>query len=268
MTIIESAEAASIDFDAIFLSTGTSPFLRTPGKGAAIPIDAIRQITNQDVLAAYQEFQSDTNIKVLTAARKTDRRGALAVSIRGKGRYRIDWYHQRSSLSMTIRRVPFDRGPWVDLWAPDYLTAAYKERIEPLLMPGKVVWITSDTPQLGHLFADALAEECSHAHSCAKIVKVDDPVRYLHKSSADCLIEQIEVGVDCESISEAVRAVSVSAADGAIIDVSWADASAAQSGIDNLRDEGLWVVAWAPLRYADPNDCRIIVNRSTIEVLA
>jgi len=98
MTIIESAEAACSDFDAIFLSTGTCPFLRAPGNGAAIPIDAIRQITNHDVLAAYQEFQSDANIKVLTAARKTDRRGALAVSVRGKGRYRIDWYHQRSSL--------------------------------------------------------------------------------------------------------------------------------------------------------------------------
>lgn len=268
MTIIESAEAACSDFDAIFLSTGTCPFLRAPGNGAAIPIDAIRQITNHDVLAAYQEFQSDANIKVLTAARKTDRRGALAVSVRGKGRYRIDWYHQRSSLSMTIRRVPFDRGPWVDYWSADYLRESYKARIEPLLIPGKVVWITAEIPQIGHLFGDALTEECSNANQHAKIIKVDDPVRYLHKSGADCLVEQIELGVDCESIAEAVRAVSVSAADGAIIDVSWADPSAAQSAIDNLRDEGLWVAAWAPLRYADPNDCRIVVNRQAIEVLA
>jgi Tfp pilus assembly pilus retraction ATPase PilT len=268
MTIIEGAEAACDQFEAIFLSTGTCPFLRAPGNGAAIPIDAIRQITNQDVLAAYQEFQSDVNIKVLTAARKTDRRGALAVSVRGKGRYRIDWYHQRSSLSMTIRRVPFDRGPWIDCWSADHLSQVYSQRIQPLLIPGKVVWITSDVPQMGHLFTDALVDECSKAHHCAKVMKIDDPVRYLHKSSGDCLIEQIEVGVDCESVSEAVRAVAVSAADGVVLDVSWSDARTTQSAIDNLRDEGMWVVAWAPLRYADPTDCRIVVNRPDIEVLS
>ena len=268
MAVIESAEDACGDFEAIFLSTGTRPFLRARGHGAAIPIDAIRQITNKDVLAAYQEFQSDTSIKILSAARKTDRRGALAASIHGKGRYRIDWYHQRSSLSMTIRRVPFERGLWQDCWAAEYLQETYKERIEPLLIPGKVVWLTGETPQLGHIFGDALAEECANAHRYAKIIKVDDPVRYLHKSCDDCLVEQIEIGVDCESVSEAVRAVSASASDGAIVDISWADATTAQSAIDNLRDEGLWVVAWAPLRYADPNDYRVVVDRQAIEVFS
>ena len=268
MSIIEGAEAACSDFDAIFLSTGTRPFLRPTAKGAAIPIDAIRQITNQDVMAAYQEFQSDSNIKVITAARKSDRRGALAVSVRGKGRYRIDWYHQRSSLSMTIRRVQFDRGPWSGYWGADYLADLYSSAIKSLLTPGRLVWVTSEVPQLGHLFTDALIEECANAHHCSKIIKIDDPVRYLHKSSDDCLVEQIEVGVDCETLSDAVRSVSVSAADGAIIDVSWGDAEAVRSAIGNMIDEGLWVVAWAPVRHVDQNGSRILANVLDVEVVA
>lgn len=265
-SIIEAAEQISRDYDAIFLSTGTQPFMRARDRGEAIPVDAIRQITNQDVLAAYQEFQSDTNIKVLSAARKTDRRGALAVSVRGKGRYRVDWYHQRSSLSMTIRPVPFDKGPWLALWPFDQLREAYRNRILPRLSQGELLWVTSEHALLAHQFTNALTDECSAANRFAKVVRIDEPARHLHRSSENCLIEQIEVGVDCESLMDATRAIATSAADGVIMDVSWADSIRVQAAIDGLRDEGMWVIAWAPTRHVKETSPRIVVGANSIEV--
>lgn len=240
LSVLDQAEKLMTDFRAVFLSAGAPPMVQPSGSGVCVPIETMRAVTNADVSAAYQECLSETSIKVVASARKTDRRGSIAVSIRGKGRYRVDWYHQRSSLSMSLRPVAADSLPWANA-LPDAALDCAASAVGASLL----VWVHSPEPRLSHLAMDGLFDRTVKSGRWSKLIKVDSPLRYLHPSHAGTLAEQIEVSIDCESVEDAALSVIASGCDGVFFDVPWMAPQSVHSAINAVIDEGIWVVARA-----------------------
>jgi twitching motility protein PilT len=98
----------------------------------------------------------------------------FAYSVPGVGRFRVNVFHQRGSIGMTLRRVATERATIEELGLPATTLAAMIDHI--------------NHTREGH------------------IVTVEDPIEVLHQDDK-CIINQREIGIDTESYADALRHV-------------------------------------------------------------
>jgi len=267
MSILESARAIDPQFRAVFLSAGAPPMVQGKPGNPCVPVDGMRPVINSDVVAAYQELQSDSSIKIMASAQKTDRRGSMSVSVRGKGRYRVDWYHQRSSLSMTLRPIPFETKPWESLWGEDALRNG-AQLAQQSLEGSAILWVCSPMPMHSHVAMDALFDAFLDAGGWSKLLKIDAPLRHLHASRVGTLAEQIEVGVDCASLDDAATSVVSSGCDVAFVDVPWMRPADVHAAVSTMLDDGVRVVARAKPNTVPGQDPTLFIDESAWTISA
>ena len=122
----------------------------------------------------------------------------FAYSLHGVGRFRVNVFHQRGSVAMTLRRVTTERASIEDLGLPPVVRRLADE-------PRGLVLVTGTA---GSGKTTTLAAMIDHINNTrdGHIVTIEDPIEVLHQDKK-CIVNQREIGIDTESYAEALRHV-------------------------------------------------------------
>ncbi|MCA9411574.1 MAG: Flp pilus assembly complex ATPase component TadA, partial [Candidatus Omnitrophica bacterium] len=182
-TLLE--EMVRYDASDLHLKCGSPPALRLNGvlrKTALSPLepgDTVR-MTEQMMPSQFKEIPHIGSMD-------------FSYAIPGVARYRVNVFHQRSNLSIVIRRVSIDIPKFDDLNLPDpIIRFAELER--------GIVLVTGVTGSGKSTTLASIINKINQTRN-AHIVTIEDPIEFLYKDDR-CLINQQELGVDFESFDD------------------------------------------------------------------
>jgi twitching motility protein PilU len=141
---------------------------------------------------AVQSVMSERQIAEFEAERELD----FAVGLEGRGRFRINAFHQRGAAGMVIRYLSNKILTCAELGLPAVLTELVMHKRGIVLMVGST----------GSGKSTTLAAMIDHRNknSTGHILTIEDPVEYLHPHQG-CVVNQREVGVDTKSYAAALK---------------------------------------------------------------
>lgn len=122
-----------------------------------------------------------------------------AVSVAGRGRFRVAAFRQRGSVALVIHAVPDDQRVLDELGLPD----AARRLAE---LSSGLVLVASPVGNGATTTLGAMVDHINRTRSC-HVVTVEDPIEILHRDR-EALISQLEVGADIASIVDGVRSAS------------------------------------------------------------
>jgi twitching motility protein PilT len=120
----------------------------------------------------------------------------LSYGVPGLGRFRINVFLQRGTVSLVFRAIPFDIKRMNELCLPPVLKKLASENRGLLLVTGATGSGKSTTL--------AAMIDYINENRTAHIVTIEDPIEYLHKDKK-CIINQREVGFDTENFGVALK---------------------------------------------------------------
>lgn len=120
----------------------------------------------------------------------------LAYGVPGLGRFRVNVFSQRGSISMVLRFIPFEIKSLDELTLPPVLKKIAAETRGLVLVTGATGSGKSTTL--------AAMIDCINANRTAHIVTIEDPIEYLHKDKSS-IINQREVGFDTTGFQVALK---------------------------------------------------------------
>ncbi len=122
----------------------------------------------------------------------------FSYAVEGVGRFRVNAFRQRGSISVVMRFVPFDIPYIDDLGLPEAVKALAKEERGIVLVTG--------TTGSGKSTTLAAMIDLVNRTEARHIVTIEDPIEFLHRDDQS-LINQREVGADTASFGRALRRV-------------------------------------------------------------
>ncbi len=122
----------------------------------------------------------------------------FAYSVAGTGRFRVNVFHQRGSVGITMRRVASELASIEELGLPSVIRQLADE-------PRGLVLVTGTA---GSGKTTTLAAMIDHINSSRSghIVTIEDPIEVLHHDK-NCIVNQREIGIDTDSYADALRHV-------------------------------------------------------------
>jgi twitching motility protein PilT len=175
----------------LLLTASSPPLLRVDG--------ALQPLPGEPVLEAYQTEQLITGLlgeevsKRFEQARQID----FSFSWADRARLRGNAFHQRSTVALALRIIPFSIPSFADLGLPPIV-----ERWARL--PHGFVLVTGPTGS-GKSTTLASVIDYINTHRSTHIITIEDPIEYLH-SHRRSAVNQREVGEDTASFADALRA--------------------------------------------------------------
>ncbi len=125
-----------------------------------------------------------------------DRSVDLAYTLRGVGRFRMSCFHQLQGPAISIRHIPETVPSLEELNLPPYLAELANLRAGLVLFCGPTGSGKSTT--------QASLVQLMNTTQARHIITLEDPIEYIHPS-ANCLIQQREVGVHSPSFARGLR---------------------------------------------------------------
>jgi twitching motility protein PilT len=122
----------------------------------------------------------------------------FSYAIPGLARFRVNAFHQRGTVSVVMRVIPFGVKTVTELGLPPVITQLAEEERGLILLTGTTGSGKSTT-------LAAIIDHINETRAC-HIVTIEDPIEYLHKDRR-AIINQREVGMDTASFSRAMRRV-------------------------------------------------------------
>jgi twitching motility protein PilT len=120
----------------------------------------------------------------------------LAYGVPGLGRFRVNAFSQRGTVSLVFRTIPFEIKGVDELLLPSVLKKLCLEQRGLVLVTGATGSGKSTTL--------AALIDFVNANRTAHIVTIEDPIEYLHRDKK-CIINQREVGFDTEGFDIALK---------------------------------------------------------------
>lgn len=176
----------------LHLKVGSPPAIRKNGRLIVIP-DMPPLVADQTAMLATG-MMDERQRKSFENHREID----FAYSLSGVGRFRVNVFHQRGSVGMTLRRVSQGNASIEELGLPPVVRRLAEEQRGMLLVTGTA----------GSGKTTTLAAMIDHINSTREghIVTIEDPIEVLHHDKK-CIVNQREIGIDTESYADALRHV-------------------------------------------------------------
>jgi twitching motility protein PilT len=175
----------------LHLAAGTQPRVRIDGKLYAIPEQP--PLEEDYVRRVIEGIIHPNDLPVYDAERQLD----FAFTWAGTARFRANAFFQMDRPALALRLIPTEIPTPEQLGLPP-VTASL------LTKPHGLVLMTGPT---GSGKSTTLAAMVGHInqHRPVHILTIEDPIEYVHQS-ATALVNQREVGEDCTTFAEALRA--------------------------------------------------------------
>jgi twitching motility protein PilU len=120
----------------------------------------------------------------------------LAISEDGIGRFRVNIFRQRNSISLVIRNIKTDIPDWENLGLPQVLTRVIMEKRGLVLFVGATG--SGKSTSLASLI------DYRNTNSAGHIITIEDPIEFVHNHKRS-IVNQREVGVDTECYEDALK---------------------------------------------------------------
>jgi twitching motility protein PilT len=176
----------------LHVKAGSPPAVRLNGR--LVILNEISSLTPDQTRALALGMMGEAQRAAFESAREAD----FAYSLSGVGRFRVNVFHQRGSVGMTLRRVATDRAGIEDLGLPSVIRQLADESRGLILVTGTA----------GSGKTTTLAAMIDHINSTREghIVTIEDPIEVLHQDKK-CIVNQREIGIDTDSYEDALRHV-------------------------------------------------------------
>jgi twitching motility protein PilT len=181
------AENAGSD---LHLIVGQPPVIRVDGQLRRI---AGKPLTPDDTTLIAQAIIPPERRNLLMTQKEVD----FAHSIAGIGRFRVNVFRQRGSMSIVLRRVRVGSATFEELGLPSVVT-------ELAAAPRGLVLVTGPTGT-GKTTTLASIIDYINTNKAVHILTIEDPIEVLHPHRRSS-INQREIGVDTDSYVQAMRA--------------------------------------------------------------
>jgi twitching motility protein PilU len=169
-----------------------------PGAPAKIKIDGVMRSIGETSLTPAFCREAIASVLDEDQAREFDRSLEIdfAIALEGRGRFRVNAYHQRSSRAMILRYIRATIPTLEELDLPPALSQLVMHKRGVILMVGAT----------GSGKSTTLAAMIDHRNRSAPghIVTIEDPIEFLHPHQ-QCLVSQRELGLDTKSYGHALK---------------------------------------------------------------
>jgi twitching motility protein PilT len=122
----------------------------------------------------------------------------FAYSLPDVGRFRVNVFHQRGAVGITMRRVATERMTIQALGLPHIVQQLADE-------PRGLILVTGTAGSGKTTTLAAMIDHMNHTRE-GHIVTIEDPIEVLHEDDM-CIINQREIGIDTDSYADALRHV-------------------------------------------------------------
>jgi len=174
----------------IHLKAGLPPVFRIDGN--LRPLPKAPRLTAEVIETMCQEIMNARQKERFANIHEVD----LAYGVPGLGRFRVNVFQQRSSVSAVFRAIPFKVPSLDELDLPKVLKKICTEQRGLVLVTGATGTGKSTTL--------AAMLDYINSNRTAHIVTIEDPIEYLHRDRK-CIINQREVGFDTDTFSVALK---------------------------------------------------------------
>ncbi len=179
------------DASDLHLKVGVPPKIRDTGVLAPIP--GSPELRPEHTAAIAEAIVPADRMARLREVGEVD----FAYSVPGVGRFRVNAFRQRGSMSLVLRKLRFGGPTFAEAHLPDVIRALADE-------PRGLVLVTGPTGSGKTTTLAAMIEHLNHTRPC-HIVTIEDPIEVLFDDDV-ASIDQREVGTDTESFLSALRA--------------------------------------------------------------
>ncbi len=224
----------------LIVKVGSAPHVRVDGHLQATELDPM---ASADIEALVGELLSVQKAEELIERGEAD----VAHGVAGVGRFRINVFRQRGSLSLAVRRVVPGAPAIADLNLPAAVEKLASEDAGLVVIAGPAA--SGKTTTVAAFLDHVNATRSRH------IVTLEDPIEVL-LSDKQSLVSQREIGSDFHSMSEALRRVGRQNAD--VIFVSDIDDAATVEGVVSEALSGRLVVVSMPALSAAETVTRLV----------
>ena len=173
----------------LHLKVGNPPIFRIHGRLIRTNLEILSPKDLKDLAA---EIMTQQQQRIFVARKELD----FAIGVPGLGRFRVNAYIQRGSISIVMRAIPSRIRDFRELNLPPILE-------ELSLKPRGLILVTGTT---GSGKSTTLAAMINHINKnqARNIITIEDPIEYLFKDEKS-IISQREVGSDTASFSSALK---------------------------------------------------------------
>ncbi len=179
-------EASDLD-----ISVGHVPNIRITGQ--LVPLSQEKPILNKDSEGLAFAMMTDEQRKKFLAEKEID----FSYQHEDKGRFRVNIFFQRGTISLALRFVPSKIRTIEELNLPPILHD-FVTRNQGLVL------VTGATSQGKSTTLAAMIDEINHTRS-VHVITIEDPIEYTYPVDR-AIIEQREVGIDTLNFNSALRA--------------------------------------------------------------
>ena len=185
------AKMQEVDASDLHLKVGSPPVMRIDGELHPTSLPGLKP-------ADTEAFANSLFTETAAAEFRSKGESDFAYGRSQLGRFRVNAYRQRGSVSIVVRRVLSESPGYSELGLPPVLEKLAME-------PRGLVLVTGPT---GSGKTTTLAAMIDHINSTRKvnILTIEDPIEVLHSDKLG-IVSQREIGVDTEDFSEALKRV-------------------------------------------------------------
>lgn len=186
LDIVVKEEASDLD-----ISVGHVPNIRITGQ--LVPLGQEPPISAKDSEGMAFSIMNEAQKKQFLAEKEFD----FSYDFDGKGRFRVNVYFQRGTISMAMRFVPSRIRTIEELNLPPILH-------DFTARPQGLILVTGATSQGKSTTLAAMIDEINHTRS-VHVITIEDPIEYTYPIDR-AIIDQREVSIDTFHFNNALRA--------------------------------------------------------------
>ncbi len=174
----------------LHLKAGSFPHVRVHGD--LIPLMDFKKLSKEDTLLMAFGIMNNRQKLYFKENSEID----LAYGVKSLGRFRVNVYQQRGTVSLVFRVIPAQIRTFAELHLPDVLKTIS-------MIPRGLVLVTGTT---GSGKSTTLATMIDHINESRTnhVITIEDPIEFLHRDKRS-IISQREVRVDTNGFADALR---------------------------------------------------------------
>src|SRR5215211_5014290 len=187
-----ASRLAEMDGSDLHLNAGVPPIVRVQGLLASL--EGYEVLRPEDTEAILRAIVPGNLMDEFEGTGEAD----FSYVVPGVGRFRVNAFKQRGTVSIAMRFIPFEVPTLQDLNLPDV--------VERLAQEERGIILVTGTTGSGKSTTLASMIDVVNRSVRKNIITIEDPIEYLHRDNIS-IISQREVGTDTASFAQALRRI-------------------------------------------------------------